>query len=210
MERADERKRFYADWSFHFSQLSDKVGNFDTSAEALGVPVTIPHADDADRESTVEIGDEGEKYVYEYEKRRVTEFNFRLAGKVIHLGKTRGLGYDIQSVVAKAGETAEFVKYIEVKATKRVTVPDINDATWIDTLNITRNEWVASQQHRGSYSIFRVYFVRDSVIMYVLTDIAQKHDSGLIQAVPTTYRLDFGNNAVDEVIYSEGGVTANA
>jgi len=213
LERADERKRFYADWSFHFSQLSDKVGSFDTTAEALGVPVTAPHADeddDADRERPTEIGDEGEKYVYEYEKRRVTEYNIRLAGKVIHLGKTRGLGYDIQSVVAKAGEKAEFVKYIEVKATKRVTVPDINDAKWIDTLNLTRNEWVASQQHRGSYSIFRVYFVRDSVIMYVLTDIAQKHDRGLIQAVPTTYRLDFGNSAVDEVIYSEGGATANA
>lgn len=211
LERTDDRKRFYADWSFYFSCLSDKVKAFDTTAEALGVTVSTPSADedddDAEKDSTVEIGDEGEKYVYEYEKRRVTEFNFRLAGKVIHLGKTRGLGYDIQSVVAKEGETAEFVKYIEVKATKRVTVPDINDTAWIDTLNITRNEWVASQQHRGSYSIFRVYFVRDSVIMYVLTDIAQKHDNGVIQAVPTTYRLDFGNTAVDEVIYSMGGTT---
>ena len=209
LEIANDRKRFYLDWDLYFSRLSDKAKAFDTTSEALGIPVITSSADesdDIDKESTVEIGDEGERYVYEYEKRRVTEFNFRLAGKVIHLGKTRGLGYDIQSVVAMAGDTAEFVKYIEVKATKRVTVPDINDKTWIDTLNITRNEWVASQQHRGSYSIFRVYFVRDTVIMYVLTDIAKKYDDGLIQAVPTTYRLDFGNSAVDEVIYSGGNV----
>jgi len=209
----DQRKRFRYDWSYYNSTLSDKAGDFDTTVEALGAPVDSESSEDTEdtgRENTTEIGDEGERYVYDYEKRRVTEFNFRLAGKVIHLGKTRGLGYDIQSVVAKAGDTAEYVKYIEVKATKRVTVPDINDATWIDTLNMTRNEWVASQQHRGSYSVFRVYFVRDSVIMYVLNDIASKHDSGVIQAVPTTYRLDFGNNAVDEVINHEGGTNTNA
>jgi len=209
----DQRKRFRYDWSYYNSTLSDRAGDFDTTTEALGVPAaseTIEETDDSGRDNTIEIGDEGERYVFNYEKRRVTEFNFRLAGKVIHLGKTRGLGYDIQSVVAKAGETAEFVKYIEVKATKRVTVPDINDTTWIDTFNMTRNEWVASQQHRGYYSIFRVYFVRDSVIMYVLNDIASKHDSGVVQAVPTTYRLDFRNNAVDEVINHEGGTNTNA
>jgi len=78
------------------------------------------------------------------------------------------------------------------------------------TINMTRNEWVASQQHKESYSIFRVYFVRDSVIMFVMTDIAQKYKDGLIQAVPTTYRLDFKNNAVDEVINQESEVLANA
>ena len=202
LARTNDRKRFYADWGLHFSRLSDpgRVRAFDTTADALGISVGTTHSGDAKQDSTLEIGDEGEKYVFDYEKRRVTAFNFRLAGKVIHLGKTRGLGYDIQSVVAKEGGSAEFVKYIEVKSTKRVTVPKINDSTCIDTLNMTRNEWVASQQHGSSYSIFRVYFVRDSVIMYVLTDIAQKYDRGEIQAVPTIYRLDFDKNAVDEVI----------
>ncbi|MCL1883342.1 MAG: DUF3883 domain-containing protein [Defluviitaleaceae bacterium] len=158
--------------------------------------------------NNIEIGDEGERYVFEYEKRRVAEFNTRLANKVIHLGKTRGLGYDIQSVVAKAGENSEFVKYIEVKATKRVTEPDIKSLAWIDTINMTRNEWIASQQHKDSYSVFRVYFVRGSVIMFVITNIAQKYNDNLIQAVPTNYRLDFKNNAVDEVIIQEGDINA--
>jgi hypothetical protein len=36
--------------------------------------------------------------------------------------------------------------------------------------------------------------------MYVITDLAKKYKDGIIQAVPTAYRVDFGNNAVDEVI----------
>ena len=212
LENANERRMFYTNWGIHFSSVSDRTRFFDTSTEALGTCLTSPDFSDADRDktlSTVGIGDEGEKYVYEYEKRRVAEFNFRLAGKVIHFGKTRGLGYDIQSVVATPGDKAEFVKYIEVKATKRVTAPNIKDSTWIDTLNLTRNEWVASQQHKESYAIFRVYFVRDSVIMFVLTNIAGKQDKGIIQAIPMTCRIDFGNNAIDEVIPQVGGAVVN-
>ena len=68
----------------------------------------------------------------------------------------------------------EFVKYIEVKSTKRLTCPDVNDELWIDTLNITRNEWVAAQQHRDFYSIFRVYFTRDGIHMFILKNPMQK------------------------------------
>ena len=205
LENTEIKKQFYLDWDYYFSQLSNVSSEFETTADALGAP-TIPDTlseeemENVKTSSTMEIGDEGERYVFEYEKQRVIKFNFRLAGKVLHLGKTKGLGYDIQSVVAKEGDTAEFVKYIEVKSTKRVTAPDISDDNWVDTLNITRNEWIASQQHKESYSIFRVYFTRGSVIMFVLTNIAQKASEGIIEVVPTTYRLDFSNNAVDEII----------
>jgi len=123
-----------------------------------------------------------------------------LANKVLSLGKTRGLGYDIQSVIAEPGDMAEFVKYIEVKSTKRLTCPDINDNLWIDTLNITRNEWVAAQQHRDFYSIFRVYFTRDGISMFVLQNPMKKYEEGKLQATPTTYRIDFTNIAVDAVV----------
>lgn len=213
LEIPEVRKQFFLDWNYYYSKLSDKASKFETSLEALGL-TSIPaptseglmcgHAD------TIAIGDEGERYVFEFEKRRVSEFNIRLAGKVLHLGKTRGLGYDIQSVVAVPGDNAEYVKYIEVKATKRVTAPEINNNSWIDTINITRNEWVAAQQHRGYYSIFRVYFIRAAIVMFLLTDIASKHDNGTITAVPTTYRIDFGRDAIDQVISSPGGFDANA
>lgn len=48
-----------------------------------------------------------------------------------------------------------------------------NDALWVDTLNITRNEWVAAQQHRDFYSIFRVYFTRDGISMFVLKTLCR-------------------------------------
>lgn len=108
--------------------------------------------------------------------------------------------YDIQTVVAETGDEAEFVKYIEVKSTKRVTVPDITDSLWIDTLNITRNEYVAAQQHKDFYSIYRLYFTREGIIIFVLDNIFQKFKDGIINPIPTIYRVDFNKTAVDSVI----------
>ena len=95
---------------------------------------------------------------------------------------------------------AEFVKYIEVKSTKRLTCPDLNDDLWVDTLNITRNEWIAAQQHGKFYSIFRVYFTRDGIFMFVIANVAEKLSDGRMTAVPMTYRVDFSNSSVDSVI----------
>lgn len=190
------------------TEETPKINTFQTmrkevSAASLVVDVQEPEkptATPAQTTNLTEFGDEGEQIVYEYEKKRVASFNQRLANKVLSLGKTRGLGYDIQSVIAEPGDMAEFVKYIEVKSTKRLTCPDINDDLWIDTLNITRNEWVAAQQHRDFYSIFRVYFTRDGISMFVLQNPMQKHQEGKLQATPMTYRVDFSNVAVDAVI----------
>lgn len=209
LESATTRKEFFQDWCFYFSKLSDLSEKFITTAEALGASEESSGEGETST-NTIEIGDEGEEYVLEYEKERVKAFDNRLVGKVIHFGKTRGLGYDIQSVVAKPGDESEFVKYIEVKATKRVTAPNMNDPNWVDTINITRNEWVAARQHRESYSIFRVYFVRNAVIMFVLKDLARKFDEGIIKPIPTAYRFDFSCSAVDEAIHPIGGIAVNA
>ena len=190
------------------TEETPKINTFQTmrkevSAASLVVDVQEPEkptATPAQTTNLTEFGDEGEQIVYEYEKKRVASFNQRLANTVLSLGKTRGLGYDIQSVIAEPGDMAEFVKYIEVKSTKRLTCPDINDDLWIDTLNITRNEWVAAQQHRDFYSIFRVYFTRDGISMFVLQNPMQKYQEGKLQATPMTYRVDFSNVAVDAVI----------
>lgn len=148
----------------------------------------------------VELGDEGEEFIFEYEKKRVSAFNARLASKVIALGKQKGLGYDIQSVVAEPGDKAEYVKYIEVKSTKRVTAPDIDSTTWYDTLNITRNEFVAAQQHGDYYAVYRVYFTRDGVTVFVMNNIKKKYEDGKVEITPLTYRVDFSSKAVDSVL----------
>lgn len=119
---------------------------------------------------------------------------------MLSLGKTKGIGYDIQSVIAEPGDEAEFVKYIEVKSTKRLTCPDLNDTLWIDTLNVTRNEWIAARQHRGYYAIYRVFFTRQGVSVFVIDNVADKIDDGRIQAIPMTYRFDFSSNSVDRLI----------
>ncbi len=199
----ENRKLFQYAWDEYFARISPCANQFATSAASLVVDIKAPEKPVTTGTHTTnltEFGDEGEQIVYEYEKKRVASFNQRLANKVLSLGKTRGLGYDIQSVIAEPGEMAEFVKYIEVKSTKRLTCPDISDNLWIDTLNITRNEWIAAQQHRDFYSIFRVYFTRDGITMFVLKNPMQKYQEGKLQATPMTYRVDFSNIAVDAVI----------
>ena len=114
--------------------------------------------------------------------------------------KTKGLGYDIQSVVAEAGEQAEFAKYLEVKTTKRVTAPDPHDASWFDAVNITRNEFVAAQQHTSAFYIYRVYFTSGGVCMFVIGNVYRKIQQNIIKSVPLSYRLDFQANAVDITI----------
>ncbi len=204
LEKQRDRDQLYLDWDYHYSKISAVSDYFTTQVSAL---VTTEQPTKTEKQkakstegSTVELGDEGEQYVYEYEKKRVAAFNPRLVGKVLPLGKTKGLGYDIQSVVAEKGDMAEFVKYIEVKATKRVTAPDLSDSSWVDTINITRNEWVAAQQHRDFYSIYRVYFVRDGVVAYILNNIYKKEQDGVVSVVPMMYRVDFSNNAIDAVM----------
>ena len=141
-------------WSFYYGKLSSQNDKLATPLDALisdceeVAERNITSEQETKGESTVELGDEGERYVYQLEKNRVANFNARLVGKVIALGKTKGLGYDIQSVIAEPGDEAEFVKYIEVKYTKRVTVPDLTLEDFNDTLNITRNELIAAQQHK--------------------------------------------------------------
>lgn len=206
----DEKKEFQKNWDKYFSKLSELAGKFTTSLKALRYnPNEAEEASDERSgrrkySNLTEFGDEGEAVVYEYEKQRVSNFNTRLANKVLSLGKTRGLGYDIQSVVAKDGDEAEFVKYIEVKSTKRLTCPDLNDPLWSDSLNITRNEYIAAKQHRGYYSIFRVFFTRDGISIFVIDDVAKKIDDGTIHITPITYRIDYSNTGVNELIPLKG------
>lgn len=205
LSTVESRAGFQIAWDTYYAKLSDCAGQFTTSAESLmvqDVDTDTPPKVKTQQGGTnlVEFGDEGEELVFNYEKARVGAFNAHLVNKVLWLGKTRGLGYDIQSVIAEVGDMSEWVKYIEVKSTKRLTVPDVNDALWIDTLNITRNEYVAAQQHKEFYSIFRVYYTRAGVSVFVITNIAAKLNDGTMQATPMTYRVDFSNTCVDQVL----------
>lgn len=206
LSTVDKRKEFKLDWDEYFSRLSEVADSFKTKASALiredtSDYVPQPHPGQGDgHENLTELGDEGEAIVYQHEKERVKAYNSRLANKVIPLGKQRGLGYDIQSVIAEPGEMEEYVKYIEVKSTKRVTPPDSSDSVWTDSVNMTRNEWIAAMQHKEFYSIYRVYFSSAGVTAFVLNNIWQKQQEGKMIPVPLTYKIDFNKDSVDSVI----------
>lgn len=206
IDTADGRKSLQLEWDLYFSKISADASKFETSADSLVIDENSLKTTENKKNKNktkvnlTEFGDEGENLVYEYEKKRVAEYSQRLANKVLSLGKTRGLGYDIQSVIAEPGDKDEFVKYIEVKSTKRFTCPNINDTLWVDTLNITRNEWVAANQHGEFYSIYRVYFTRNGIVMFILSNVAEKLKDGRMQAIPMTYRVDFSNTSVDNIV----------
>lgn len=203
LSNVDSRKRFETDWAIYYGQLSKYADDLATPVESLLLPADEEPKKPKRTNNKIELGDEGEEFVLNFEKDRVSKFNVHLVNKVLGLGKTKGLGYDIQSVIAEAGEYSEFVKYIEVKSTKRVTAPDLKDGVWTDTINITRNEWIAAMQHKEFYFIYRVYFIRGGVVMYVINNPYQKKMDNIIDVVPLTYRVDFHNDSIDES-YKEG------
>lgn len=190
---ADQRKKMYLDWQRFFSKKAENTpeGVFTTTVETL----TGRDRSEVLGQDTIELGDEGELFVYNYEKDRVSDFNPRLISRVLLLGKTKGLGFDIQSVRARQGQNSDHAIYIEVKSTKRITSPDPASSSWSDSVTITRNEWVAADQHRQSYYLFRVYFTPEKTSVFVIEDPITKGDRGLINITPLAYRMDFRNNA---------------
>jgi len=203
LDNSDDKKQFQYDWNEYFSKLSAYSKEFETTADALCAP------EDIDTEgglttNTVEIGNLGEQYVYEYEKARVRSYNKKLENKVLSLGKIKGLGFDIQSVVAEDGPISEFPIYIEVKTTIRTTEPIFDSDSWSDSVRLTRNEWVAAQCHKELYLIYRVYIVRGKVIITVIRNIYNKEQSKVITIMPEIYVMDYKSNAIDKKINLEG------
>lgn len=191
-------------WSEYYGKLSDVANLFETKIDSL----SIETASDTGYRifgNTIELGDEGENFVFNYEKNRVAKYNPRLTNKVILFGKQKGLGYDIQSVMAidndEVEEFAEMGRYIEVKATRRVTPPNIHDGEWYDSVNITRNEWVAATEKKDFYYIYRVFFTRNGVFIYIIQNPFQKKIDKRISIVPLTYRIEIDKNSIDEGIF---------
>ena len=193
----EDRKRLLHDWQVYFSSV-DKGGIelFSTSINAIqfNIEEKAPKISDFDK---IALGDDGESFVFTYEKEKVEKYDKRLTNKVLLLGKTKGLGYDIQSIFADGSEKSEFVHYIEVKSTKRVTVPNEGIDGWIDAITLTRNEWIAAEQHSNSFSIYRVYFTPEKIIVYVIRNPYLKNQERLVKCTPINYRLDFSLKSID-------------
>lgn len=182
LDSPEGRHDMYLDWYEYYSKLSDPTpGFFNTSASTFGY---TPEPD----ELPSDIGKEGEAYVYKYERERVEAFNPKFKNKVLNLSNQKGLGFDIQSVWAIPGPKAEHKIFIEVKSTKRVTVPS---KKFSDTVSLTRTEWVAAEQFGSDFYIFRVYITPEKILILSIGDPFSKSQEGLVSVTPRIYEVTF-------------------
>lgn len=200
-----QQNQMYVDWSQYNGSLAlDDESLLTTTLEALTqqpsestvIPSVTPQkTSKVDKHA---LGEEGERYVFEFEKQRVAKTHPRLVNQVKLLASQKGIGYDISSVeAAENSQEPEFLRMIEVKATKRITIPDIKDDTWFDTVTLTRREWMSAKQYRSAYHIYRVYFTPTTTIIRKINDPFDKHTQGIIEVIPTHYRMDFRAVAID-------------
>jgi hypothetical protein len=191
-------KKIELEWQEYFGNSADiKQEKFNTSINSLDAVTSILKGQSTSGKSTVELGNEGENFIFEFEKNLVKSFNPRLVNKVNYLGKTKGLGYDIISIEASRNRiNPEFLRYIEVKATTRVNPPNFTDT--LDSVNLTRNEWVAAEQHACHFYIYRIYFTNFGTFISIINDPVKKNIDGILYATPTIYRVEFSDKAVNE------------
>jgi hypothetical protein len=184
------------DWQDYFGNVTERdMNQMPTNLASLDLTGEI--ASELAKPEVTAIGDEGENFVIRIERDRVKIFNPRLVNKINHHGKAKGLGYDITSIEAdRDPKNPEYLRYIEVKSTKRVNPPDFSET--MDSIYLTRNEWVAAEQQAVHYYIYRVYFTNHGVYVNTIKNPVLKSIQGKLFAVPTVYRLEFDDKAVDE------------
>lgn len=194
-----EKELYYEDWKAAYGTFNKELLNVHTTFEneVIIVGKEGQKALGGATKSTVDLGDEGEALVFKLEQERVRNYKERLVNKVLLLGKTKGLGYDISSIEADENPTRpEFARYIEVKSTKRITEPSF-DSLWVDSLNITAKEWVAAEQYGEYYNIYRVYFTKTKTFVICINNPFKKSIDGDIEVYPTIYQMNFNSKVIE-------------
>lgn len=196
----EERDLYYNDWKACYGIFNKELLGVQTSIsdDIVIVGREEQTASGGATKSTVDLGDEGEALVFRLEQERVQNYKERLVNKVLLLGKTKGLGYDISSIEADENpDNPEFARYIEVKATKRITEPSF-DNMWSDSLNITSKEWIAAEQYKEYYNIYRVYFTKKKTFVVRIQDPYQKFKNNQIEVYPTIYQMNFDASVIEK------------
>lgn len=186
------KQDFYAQWGEYYGRLNTELANIATSfnqTTSTQQPLTHPL-------TTIQLGDQGEALVYKLECERIKAYKPRLVNKVLLLGKTKGLGYDISSLEGDENpQKPEFARYIEVKSTVRISEPSF-DAIWSDSFKLTAKEWVAAEQYGAYYNIYRVYFTRNKTIVIRIQNPFELAQNGKIEVYPIAYQMDFGADVI--------------
>lgn len=211
---AEERMELIRKWTEYYGKFHAPTKLLATEHGALAEPEQHPDTEEtsteilsdtpdnppAKRTSTIELGDVGEKYVYDMERSRVARTRPDLVNKILLLGKTKGFGYDVLSVEAGDDfDTAELARHIEVKTTKRATAPDPNSSALTNYVHLTRKEWVAAQQHREQYYIYLVFYSVGKTTVCAIRNPAAKVDSKEMQLIALDYRLHYPGRSLTHI-----------
>lgn len=196
LDNEEQKLKMYSDWAEYFAQIAVKDPKL--LSTKLTYQVVEQEKSVEKKINTTVLGDQGEEFIFNLEKERVGKTHPRLINKIQLVGKQRGLGYDVLSVeAAENRKDPEFARFIEVKSTTRITEPDLNDPNWLDTVNLTRKEWVAAKQYRDAYNIYRVYFTPNKIVVRKINNPFDKNEKEIIQVIPTMYRMDFNSESID-------------
>lgn len=199
LDSIEETNVYFDEWKKYYGTFNSELYGFKTEFAPI-----IQTVDDSQLKenggaikSTVDLGDDGEALIFKLEQERIKKYKPRLVNKVLLLGKTKGLGYDISSIEADENPSKpEFARYIEVKSTKRITEPKF-DSAWTDSLNITAKEWVAAEQYKEYYNIYRVYFTKSGTIIRRIKNPFDKAKENKLEVYPIIYQMNFGSTVID-------------
>lgn len=202
---SEGREKYYLDWKKFYSSFNTKLLDI-TSPIPSDIIIVDKNGLKAQKtaiKSTTDLGDNGETLVYQLEVERIKAFKPRLANKVLLMGKTKGLGYDVLSLEGdEMPDDPEMNRFIEVKATRRTTIPNFNNK-WVDSINLTAKEWSAAKQHGKYYNIYRVYFTQSKVIVIRVNNPYLLSQTNRIDVFPTVYQMDFNASVIEQRYVSE-------
>lgn len=200
IDKPKDWKHLISDWRKYYGSFNKELAGLKTQFH--GNIVILGHEEQSTHsgaiKSSVDVGDDGEALVFRIEQERVKSYKARLVNKVLLLGKTKGLGYDISSIEANENpQKPEFARYIEVKSTQRVTEPSF-DSEWLDSLNLTAKEWIADEQYGEYYNIYRVFFTKNKTIIVRINNPFKKYQEDQIEVYPTIYQMNYGANVIEK------------
>jgi hypothetical protein len=171
-------KKFEQDWEKYFSApcFSD-IKIFSTNYDKNFGKVEIEAFDDEDVSevfdvSTKEIGDTGERYVFNCERKIVRRKMPQEYRRVHLLSYIKGIGFDVQSVRLDNGPDKDDYIYIEVKTTPRATKP----SNLCHLANLTENEYKAARQHGDNYYVYKVYLTPEGTFVFKLQNPYKARD----------------------------------
>lgn len=195
----EEYKKVDQEWSEWFADGLEDIALETPTSALIGTDIKFPDQWKEIKEilerkdpklrgaALKELGDEGEKIVYEYEKKYVKSIRPDLVQLVRVVSSTAALGYDIISVQPEDGRQK---KHIEVKTTKKN-----HDSDVVIPFTISINEWSVAEQLGDSYFIYRVIITKEGVTIFSIQNPFKSSQNGDLQIEPIGYKVVYSHRA---------------